>query len=192
MTGPALHVIAGPNGAGKTTFYEHVLGPATHLDFINADFIAAHLWPKDAATHSYEAAQLAAAERQRRIDARTSFATETVFSHASKLQLLRDARAAGFRTTLHIVLIPEELAVARVVNRVSNGGHHVPEQKVRERFGRLWSLLAEAITLVDDARVYENTVAHAPFKLVAVFNRGLLVGEPVWPTWTPPELVGPT
>lgn len=48
---------------------------------------------------------------------------------------------AGHRVVLHIVLVPEELAVARVVDRVTHGGHQVPEGKVRARFGQLWALL---------------------------------------------------
>lgn len=188
MADPVLHVIAGPNGAGKTTFYARILGPATHLDFVNADVIAADRWPEAVDEHGYEAAELAAADRARRIAARTSFATETVFSHESKVTLLRDAAAAGYPVTLHVVLIPEELAVARVANRVVHGGHPVPEDKVRARFGRLWGHLRHAIEVVDDARVYDNTIAADPFRLVATYSTGRLVGAPQWPSWTPPPL----
>lgn len=41
MTGPVLHVIVGPNGAGKSTLYTRVLGPETHLPFVNADLMYA-------------------------------------------------------------------------------------------------------------------------------------------------------
>ncbi len=131
MADPVLHVIAGPNGAGKTTFYARILAPATHLEFVSADVIAADRWPGTEVEHAYDAAELATVARAERIGACRSFATETVFSHESKVALLRDAEAAGYRVTLHIVLIPEELAVARVVDRVTHGGHHVPEDKIR-------------------------------------------------------------
>ncbi len=97
MTDPVLHVIAGPNGAGKSTFFARVLGSITHLPFINADEIAAARWPGHEVEHAYEAAAFAAAERQARIAARESFATETVFSHESKVDLLHKAEAAGYR-----------------------------------------------------------------------------------------------
>ncbi len=174
MADPVLHVIAGPNGAGKTTFYLRVLRPATHLDFVNADVIAAERWPD--------------VERDHGIQARRSFATETVFSHESKLSLLRQADAAGYLVSLHIVLIPEELAVARVINRVANGGHHVPEDKIRSRYRRLWGHLGHAIGVVDGARVYDNTRAAASFRLVATYLDGRLTGDPQWPSWAPPEL----
>jgi predicted ABC-type ATPase len=185
---PVLHLIAGLDGAGKTTFYEKVLGPTTNLAFVNADVIAEGGWPGAAVEHAYDAAALAADERTKRIQARTSFATETVFSHESKLALIHEAQREGYRVTLHIVLIPEDLAVARVVNRVTEGGHHVPEEKVRARFGRLWIHLRDAIALVGEARVYDNTTAGDPFRLVATYINGRLVGTPQWPPWTPQAL----
>lgn len=188
MTDPVLHVLAGPNGAGKSTFYARILGPVTGLDFINADLIAADRWPEATAEHSYEAAAAAATEREHRIAARRSFATETVFSHPSKIQLLRDAQHAGYRVSFHVILIPEELAVARVVNRVDNGGHFVPEHKVRARFDRLWEHVREGIAVADDAFVYDNTRAVAPFRLVATYLDGHLTDGPDWPPWTPSAL----
>jgi predicted ABC-type ATPase len=188
VSDPVLHVVAGPNGAGKTTFYVKVLGPVTGLGFVNADVIAADRWPDDQMGHAYEAARLAAEDRVRRIEARASFATETVFSHGSKVTLLRDAKRAGYRVVLHIVLIPEDLAVARVVDRVANGGHEVPEEKVRARFGRLWRHLHDAIAVADEAYVYDNTTAAQPFRRVATFVNGHVVGTPQWPGWTPDDL----
>jgi predicted ABC-type ATPase len=185
---PVLHVLAGPNGAGKTTFYGEILAPATHLEFVNADVIAAERWPDDTVTHGYEAGRLAAAQRDGRLAEGSSFATETVFSHPSKVDLLRRAAAAGYRITLHIVLVPVDLAAARVVNRVATGGHHVPEEKVRARYDRLWGHVADGISVAHEARVYDNTRAAKPFRLVAVWRDGQLTGEPDWPAWTPKPL----
>jgi len=160
-TDPVLHVIAGPNGAGKSNFYCHVLEPAAHLAFVKAALIAAQRRPGAELIHAYDAAWPAAEERGQRISQRRSFVTETVFAHESKIELLRVAQRAGFHVSLHIVLIPEQLAVACVADRVANGGHDVPEGKIRERFGRLWSLLRLAIASVDEAYIYDNTRAAA-------------------------------
>jgi predicted ABC-type ATPase len=164
---PVLHLLAGPNGAGKTTFYERVLGPSTYLEFVNADVIAASRWPDDPMTHAYEAARLAAEERARLLEARRSFVTETVFSHESKVSLVEAAGLAGYLVTLHIILVPEDLAVARVAQRALHGGHDVPEAKVRARFHRLWQHVRAAVALVDEARVYDNTKARTPYDLRA-------------------------
>lgn len=70
---PLLHLLAGPNGSGKTTFYEHVLKPVTGLPFVNADVIARKRWPGSDQDHSYEAAQIAADQRESLITSGQSF-----------------------------------------------------------------------------------------------------------------------
>lgn len=188
MSDPVLSVIAGPNGAGKSTFHARVLGPATHLPFVNADVIAAERWPGEELTHAYEASTAAADERDRRMAARQSFVTETVFSHPSKVDLVRHAVGLGYLVSLEVVAVPVELSVARVPNRVANGGHDVPEEKIRERFDRLWALVAEAIGLAHEAHVYANTTAAEAFTLLATYRDGSLVGTADWPPWIPDEL----
>ncbi len=114
--------------------------------------------------------------------------TETVFSHESKIELLRDARRSGYRVHLHVVLVPVELSVARVRMRVEHGGHDVPETKIRERHQRLWSHVVTATSLAHDVTYYDNTVARTPFVIVAEFADGQAIGPVRWPAWTPPEL----
>lgn len=187
-TTPVLHLIVGPNGAGKTTFHERILQPGTHLPFINADRIAEQRWPEDPLRHAYDAAEIAAERRQAAIDAGRSFATETVCSHPSKLKLLQTAQAAGYRTDLHVILIPEALAVRRVQVRVEVGGHDVPEEKIRARFRRLWQLVRRAIELSGETEVLDNSRADKPFRRVARYEKGELLGQTDWPAWTPADL----
>lgn len=189
MADPVLHLLAGPNGAGKSTLCREVIAPVTHLPFVNADAIAHAQWPSDELAHGHEASALAARTRTALLEQRRSFITETVFSHPSKLELVHDARRRGYRVTLHVVMIPEELAVFRVRERVLNRGHDVPEQKVRERFHRLWPLVAEAITVADESYVYDNSSAVRPHQLVAAFLSGRPSGPVHWPQWTPRQLI---
>lgn len=189
MPTPVLHLIAGPNGAGKTTYYERYLARANQLPFVNADVIAAEHWPTDVVARSYDAATVAAEERTHRFEAGESFVTETVFSHPSKVDLIRQAQLAGFLVTLHIVLIPANLAVARVQNRVVNGGHDVPVEKILARHERLWSHLVQAIGMTHRAIVLDNSSFERPFTLVMEYRKGLPVRIPAWPTWTPAELL---
>jgi predicted ABC-type ATPase len=189
---PILVVVAGPNGAGTTTLYERVLARVMHLEFVNADRIAAARWPGDQGAHAYDAARLAQQRRGELLEARSSFITETVFSHPSKLELMAAARSLDYRVQLHVVVIPEALAVARVANRVEVGGHDVPEHKVRERHGRLWGHLRRALAMADDAWVYDNSSAATPLRLVARYVQGELAGTPTWPTWVPAEFTALT
>jgi len=180
-----LDLVVGCNGAGKSTFVRLRLAPVVPFStFVNADVIAAQRWPEDPMGHAYQAATLAAEARERLIELREPLIAETVFSHPCKLDLVRTARAAGYYIAVHVLLIPEELAVARVAARVVAGGHDVPEEKVRSRYRRLWSLVADAIELADTASVWDNSSHEGPHA-VALFVGGLPVGDPTWPDWTP-------
>jgi predicted ABC-type ATPase len=183
-----LDLVVGPNGAGKSTFVALTLaGLLPGSVFVNADEIARQRWPQDPGSHAYEAARIAAATRAGLIDLGRPFIAETVFSHPSKLDLIRAAHAAGYVVVLHVLLIPEDLAVQRVKHRVAAGGHDVPEDKVRKRHRRLWALVAEAITLCDTATVYDNSRQRGP-RIVAQMSGGVSVGSASWPVWTPQPL----
>lgn len=183
-----LDLVIGCNGAGKSTFVRLVLQPVLPAsEFVNADLIAARLWPEDQEAHAYDAAAVAAATRAQLIEGRRSFIAETVFSHPSKLDLIDAAKTAGYDVALHVLLVPEELAVLRVAARVAAGGHGVPEDKIRGRYRRLWALVARATLACDSARMWDNSRHDGP-RLVAVFVGGMPVGAPEWPAWTPPEL----
>ena len=187
MTGPVLRVLVGPNGAGKSTLYARVLGPETHLPFVNADVMYAD--DRNRYADEYEAGMAAAEERVERIARRESFVTETVFSHPGKLQVLRDARGAGYLVYLHVVAISADLAVARVAHRVDRGGHDVAEDKIRTRYDRLWANVLEALPLVRELTVYDNSRAGNPFRVIARFHEGHPVRDSAWPAWAHPDLV---
>jgi predicted ABC-type ATPase len=183
-----LDLVVGPNGAGKSTLVRLVISPAWPASvFVNADTIAAQRWPGDPEPHAYEAAEIAARTRSELIDRRVPFIAETVFSHPSKLDLLRNASQAGFYTALHVVMVPADLAVVRVAARVAAGGHSVPEEKIRGRYRRLWNLVAEAIGMSDTAACYDGSRRPRPLE-VSLFSNGFPVGQPDWPEWAPPEL----
>ncbi len=183
-----LDLVVGPNGAGKSTFVELILAPLRPgVAFVNADLIAARKWPDDPQPHAYEAARIAAQTRARLIESRSPFIAETVFSHPSKLELIDTAKAAGYTVALHVVLVPAELAVHRVAFRVTAGGHAVPEEKVRERYARLWPLVVQAVDRVDVTHVWDNARRDGPAE-VALFAAGSPIGPCRWPAWCPPEL----
>ena len=184
-------MLAGSNGAGKSTLAERILIPRTHLPFVNADLIAEQMWPGDRDRQSQGAAEVSRmAEVQRRglLGRRVSFITETVFSHESKLDLLRNAERLGYSVTLHVVMIPEDLAVARVADRALAGGHLVPEDKIRGRYVRLWALIAQARGVADQAEFYDNSSLDRPLRPIAHYEYGQQVGQPDWPDWTPAVL----
>jgi predicted ABC-type ATPase len=184
-TVPVMHLVVGPNGAGKTTFFERVLSPVTRLPFINADVLARQHWPGDEEVHGHDAAALAAQAREQALAQGLSFVAETVFSHPSKLALLRQAQAAGYLVQLHAILVPEALSLARVPLRHAQGGHAVPAAKISQRYQRLWPLVAQALAQADSASVYDNSSARRPFRVVARYEQGRPIGPADFPAWSP-------
>ncbi|MDJ0920400.1 MAG: zeta toxin family protein [Henriciella sp.] len=182
---PLLFVIAGPNGAGKTTFYETVLKPRIQAPFINADLIQRDELAEPSMKASYEAARLAETRRQDLIAAQKSFVTETVFSHPSKLDLLTTARASGYRLVVfHLNVRHPDLSVARVEERVKEGGHPVPEDKIRGRYERNQSLIRTAIMMADRGGVYDSSALNAPPVELLRFTAGVIMrAEPDLPDW---------
>jgi predicted ABC-type ATPase len=180
-----IDLVVGPNGAGKSTFVALTLARLLPGSvFVNADEIARQRWPDDPASHAYDAAQVAADTRSKLIELGRSFIAETVFSHQSKLDLIQSAHAAGYIVVLHVLLVPEDLAVERVKHRVRAGGHDVPETKIRERHRRLWVLVAAAIARSDTATVYDNSRRSGP-RIVAQLSGGGIVGRAARPVWAP-------
>lgn len=174
---PILLVVAGPNGAGKTTFVETHLR-STGIRIVNPDLLARALAPEAPDAVAYEAARLADAVRQELLSRGASFCMETVFSdpEGAKVAFLRAARSHGYIVFLVFIgLDSEELAVARVAQRVDAGGHDVPDEKIAGRFPRTLRNLREAIAFVDHAFLFDNSSADEPYWFVAEFQSGHMV-----------------
>lgn len=172
--GPFVVVLAGPNGAGKSTFHELYL-TSFGVPFVNADRIARALAREDPAEAAYAAAAAAAAERRRLVAEGRSFCTETVFSDPAgeKLAFLRDARAAGYAVVLVFIgLASPELCSARVAQRVDEGGHDVPDEKIAGRYPRTLGNLRAALALVDAAYLFDNSSCDDPYRFVASYRAG--------------------
>jgi predicted ABC-type ATPase len=133
---PTVYVLAGPNGAGKTTFATPYLPAfADCLEFVNADLIAAGLSPFAPETQTIRAGKLLLTRIEELSTARRDFGFETTLAGRTYVKTLNDMRAAGYRIILFFLWLPNaDLAVARVANRVHQGGHSVPEDTIRRRF----------------------------------------------------------
>lgn len=129
-------IMAGPNGAGKTTFARAFLPAEAQLPrFINADLIAAGLSPFAPEAVAVKAGRLMLEEIADAVRRGESFALETTLSGLSYLRHIRQWQALGYEVSLFFLGLPEvELAIARVAERVRQGGHNIPEPVIRRRF----------------------------------------------------------
>ncbi|MGP6089232.1 zeta toxin family protein [Antarctobacter jejuensis] len=182
---PSLVLLAGPNGAGKSTLYQTRVAPSFAGPFINADIIQRDELRDPSMNASYKAATLAAARRAELLAAGQSFATETVFSHPSKLEIIQVARARGYLViVMHVGVDSPDLSVGRVRGRTEEGGHDVPEDKIRARFARSQPLIRAAVLQADRGMVFDNSRLNQPPQRMLVFTQGRLTqAAPQLPDW---------
>ena len=172
-------VVAGGNGAGKSTFINHQLLPlykTTGINYINADdWQKKHFGRFDNTTpeQAIMAQKWAESSRKEHLDQGKSFITETVFSHPSKIELLKDAKEHGFTVDLyHISLDSTDKALDRISERVLLGGHDVDSEKVKQRYERVAPIVKDALKYTDRAYIYDNSVMNRPHQLILELEKG--------------------
>ena len=179
-----LWVLAGGNGAGKSTFYRTRLAPKG-MPFVNADIVAKLLYPHAPESHSYDAAILAGQLRLQLLREERTFCFETVFSHPSKIDFVAQAKTLGYEIILVFIHLSNvSLNQARVAQRISESGHHVPDEKVMSRIPRVLKLIKQTLPLCNQVYILDNSRADNPFQQVAVIRDSQInFQQHVMPDW---------
>lgn len=163
---PQLFVLAGVNGAGKSSLGEEIFRAKGSVVF-NADSIALQirgLHPDISATlASGHAWQIGKALLEQAIEQGLDYRFETTLGGRSIAKLLQAAARRGHQ--LHIWfcgLESPELHLRRVHARVRNGGHDIPEEKIRERWSSSRKNLIRLLPFIHHLRVYDNSAEADP------------------------------
>ncbi len=109
------------------------------------------------------------------LNAKRKFSFETVFSHPNKLDLMKRAKAAGYKVYLYFVSTEDPaINVQRVKDiRVKQGGHNIPTDDVHRRFQRSLSNLFELyLPLSDQWSVLDN--ASGRIETIASYGVGTI------------------
>jgi len=163
-------VFAGPNGSGKSTVVKNML--ASELcpeNYICPDSLVAPSDKENA--EAYKAAmQKAETLRQTELALGSSFSFETVLSMPDKLDFIRRAKWHGYRVrVVYVTTDDPRINIERVKNRVAQGGHDVPEEKILSRYERCMHLMYE-VACDNMAYFYDNS-GEAP-RFIAAMNHG--------------------
>lgn len=154
---PILTVIAGPNGSGKST-YTRALDFEGRENLLDPDAIARRLNPGDPRAAAMASAREILDRIEHCLDQRISFAIETTLASRKTLRTMQKAKFNGFMVDLvYICLDTPERSILRVQERVSQGGHDVPDSDVRRRYLRSQANLPRAIQIADRAILYDNS-----------------------------------
>lgn len=183
---PNLYTIAGCNGAGKTTASYTVLPEILNCrEFVNADNIAAGLSPFNPESVAVEAARLMLHRIKELLTSGVDFALETTLSTKSYVSFIKKAKQKGYIVTLlYIWLSSPEFAIDRVAKRVSEGGHHIPDDIVIRRYYRgISNLFKLYMPICDDWIVVSNMQLQPQpvAKGVGLFEK-LIIIDDIWVT----------
>lgn len=161
---PLIYVLAGVNGAGKSSVGGRALAQAG-MDWFNPDSFTRQLMK---ATGSPLADANAAAwqEGLRRLEAAitngSDHAFETTLGGNTIARTLRAATRTHDVAMWFCGLDSPEHHIARVRLRVSQGGHDIPEAKIRERCLASIANLIALLPHLSQLQVYDNSRDAAP------------------------------
>lgn len=155
-----LYIISGCNGAGKTTASYTVLPKILECkEFVNADEIAKGLSPFNPESVAFEAGRLMLQRIDDLLEGNVTFAIETTLATKSYVNLVRRAQSMGY--FVHLIffwLESPELAINRVAERVSKGGHNIPQDVIRRRYvAGIANLFGWFMDEVDLWMIYDNS-----------------------------------
>ena len=177
MSKPKLYVIAGPNGSGKTTFAEQFLpNYADCFEFINADMIAKGLSPFLPSRVAIKAGKILLDQIDDCSRRKVNFAFETTLSGKAYIKLFQKMKQHGYALHMFFLWLPTvKLALARIADRVRQGGHDIPEHDVRRRFARgLKNLFHAYRPLFDTWSVFDNSTG-SPEQIFRVEQNDMIV-----------------
>ena len=155
-----LYIIAGCNGAGKTTASMTILPKSLLVkEFVNADEIAKGLSPFNPEGVAIEAGRLMLERIQYLLGKGESFSIETTLATRSYVNLVQKAQEFGYLVHLiYFWLNSPLLAVDRVAERVSKGGHSVPYDVILRRHSKgIDNLFKLFMKEVDIWAIYDNS-----------------------------------
>jgi predicted ABC-type ATPase len=163
-----LYIISGPNGAGKTTASYSVLPKILHCkEFVNADEIARGLSPFNPESVAIEAGRLMLNRIKELLSRNESFSIETTLATRSYFRLIEKAHQQGYEVTLlYFWLKSPEQAMERVAERVSKGGHNIPQDIIVRRYYeginnlfKIYMPIVDTWVLVNNSETPRNIVA---------------------------------
>jgi predicted ABC-type ATPase len=175
-----IYIIAGSNGSGKTTFARKFLPDyAKCTNFVNADLIAQGLSPFSPRIAAMKAGRLVLEQIHNLADKNSDFAFETTLAGKSYVSFLKNLKHRGYFIRLFFLWIPNpELALARIKDRVAEGGHDVPAADVRRRFSRgIYNLFKLYRPILDSWMLFDNSRATPSLIVKEKYNKLVIIDE---------------
>lgn len=190
MRRPVLIIIAGPNGSGKTSTTRLVINHewAEQCVYINPDEIAQSKfgdWNDVNAIR--QAVEYCDEWREQLLRDHKDFIFETVLSSEGKVDFLRRAKLEGYFIRIFFICTESPtINAARIANRVMEGGHDVPIQKIISRYQKAIINAIQVTQFADRAYFYDNSVDNQNARLLFRTTEGKFTKQYTnsLPQWT--------
>lgn len=163
---PAIVVLAGTNGAGKSSVGGEALRQAGG-EYFNPDEVARELRRQSPDLSQSEANARAWHQGRRLLERaireRLRFSFETTLGGRTITGLLMKAANVGIPVRIwYVGLTSADLHVARVLARVQQGGHSIPEARIRRRFESSRANLIRLLPRLTELRLFDNSEERDP------------------------------
>lgn len=177
---PRVVVFAGPNGAGKSTHADAILAELRIPTFVNADYIARGLAGQQTQTVALAAGRIMLNRLRELSAARADFAFESTLSSRSFHPFLQRLKQQGYHVAIfYFALSSSGLALRRVKHRVAQGGHSVPAEDIKRRFGRsLSNFFRLYADVANEWMVFDNSSGTTAQAVAHRRNGQLIVEDP--------------
>jgi predicted ABC-type ATPase len=143
-------------------------------NLLDTDAIAKRMDPANPRRAAVAAGREVILRTREYLENRQSFAIETTLSSRSTLATILQAEERGFAVHLVYVCVDNaERSIQRVCERVTQGGHDVPEEDVRRRYERSLQNLPDVLRRAHKGIVFENS-GNRPRKVLEI-QAGVIV-----------------
>ncbi|MFU8831910.1 MAG: AAA family ATPase [Wenzhouxiangella sp.] len=154
---PVLYVLAGVNGAGKSSIGGALLRQRG-LDYFNPDEFAARAAKAGSEDANSQAWHFGKSRLERAISLRASYAFETTLGGRTMPGLIHQAAQRGFDIIMwYCGLVSVDLHQQRVQERVSRGGHDIPESLIDARWTTSRQNLIALLPDITELKVFDNS-----------------------------------
>ena len=158
---PCIYALAGTNGAGKSSLMGAML-LQQGLEYFDPDRAAQRILSANPGISPAEANGAAWHESKRLLERAVTewldFAFETTLGGKTITGLLDQALSEGVEVRVwYVGLDSVERHIARVRSRVLQGGHDIPEEKIRERYTQSRLNLIRLIPRLTELLLYDNS-----------------------------------
>ena len=180
---PRVVIFAGPNGAGKSTHADAILAALGIATFVNADYIARGLSGRNTDVVAFEAGRIMLKRLRQLGEAGADFAFESTLASRTFAPFIRKLKTQGYAVAIYYFsLANAQLAIRRVKLRVALGGHDVPSDVIKRRFGRsISNFFTLYAPLADQWAVFDNSASVGALPVVTQTATQLTVTEAT--TW---------